>query len=267
MENQMCQLWDPTEIFRSLDENHAIVVLNRPILCEESVIKNIWKTAKVTVTVDGGTDRWLTFLGKDGEKVLNGSCQEYLPTLITGDMDSVSAGTLKKLESHGSKVLRTMDQNKTDYTKSLQELGFYCRESEIKLKAAYVLAETSGRFDQIIAGISTLYKSLHILDKTPVIQISKNSLIWLLQPGMHKIIIPEALKNCNSWCGLLPIGFPAKNVSTTGLKWNLEKQCLAMDGLVSSSNTYADEPYVTVSTDSPIVWTMGIEPIIKNIRR
>lgn len=46
MENQMCQLWNPSEIFASLDGNHAIVVLNRPIICEENVIKNIWKTGK-----------------------------------------------------------------------------------------------------------------------------------------------------------------------------------------------------------------------------
>ena len=37
-----------------------------------------------------------------------------------------------------------------------------------------------------------------------------------------------------------------------------------MAGLVSSSNTYSNEPYVTISTNTPIVWTMGIEALFKN---
>ena len=54
-----------------------------------------------------------------------------------------------------------------------------------------------------------------------VIQISHDSLTWLLEPGMHKIEIPDILRNCKSWCGLLPVGYPVNNISTTGLKWNL----------------------------------------------
>ena len=97
------------------------------------VLRIVFFIAKVTITVDGGTDRWLTFLGKEGHDVLNGKCAEYLPNLITGDMDSISKATQKRLESFGTIVHPTMDQNQTDYTKSLYELDLYCRERDIKV--------------------------------------------------------------------------------------------------------------------------------------
>lgn len=262
-----CQLWNIADVFNCPpDHSHAVIVLNRPIECEANFVLNLWKQAQVRVTVDAGTDRWLTFLGNDREKVLKGLCEEYLPDIVTGDMDSVREETLTKLESLGVKIIHTMDQDETDYTKSLRKLNLYCSERNIKLKVAYVFNEVSGRMDQIIAGISTLYKSQKILPNVPVIQISKGSLTWLLQTGMHKIIIPEILRNNRTWCSLLPVGFPAKNVSTTGLKWNLDNTTLEVGSLVSSSNTYSDESYVTVNTDTPIIWSMGIKPLL-NIER
>lgn len=41
----------------------------------------------------------------------------------------------------------------------------------------------------------------------------------------------------------------------------LDNTTIQMGGLISSSNTYDNCSEVTVSTDSPVVWTMGIEPL------
>jgi len=82
------------------------------------------------------------------------------------------------------------------------------------------LVETSGRIDQIMANINTLFKSRQILS-CPVFQLACNSLSWLLWPGHHQIAIPSNLQN--KVCSLVPIGSPAKCVSSTGLKWDLGK--------------------------------------------
>ncbi|XP_051173620.1 thiamin pyrophosphokinase 1 isoform X2 [Leptopilina boulardi] len=270
MENNVkkFQLWDVAEIFNSSPDNsYAVIVLNRPIECESNFVRNLWKKAQVRITVDAGTDRWLTFLGDDKDKVLNGLHKEYLPDIVTGDMDSVREDTLKILESLGVKIICTIDQDETDYTKSLRKLNVYCKEKNLKIKCVYVFNEVSGRMDQIIAGINTLHKSQKILPNIPVIQIAKGSLTWLLQPGEHKIMIPNILRNSKTWCSLLPVGFPAKSVSTTGLKWNLDNNCLEVGGLVSSSNTYSDEPCVTINIDTPIIWSMGIKPLLNNNKR
>lgn len=48
-------------------------------------------------------------------------------------MDSVREETLRKLESLGVAIKYTMDENETDYTKSLRVLDLYCRERDIKV--------------------------------------------------------------------------------------------------------------------------------------
>lgn len=44
----------------------------------------------------------------------------------------------------------------------------------------------------------------------------------------------------------------------------LDNATLQFGSLVSSSNTYDNCSEVTINTDSPVIWTMGIEPLQKN---
>lgn len=83
VEISMEKVWFPEKLFINTDkieENYAIVVLNRPILNDKNQICSLWKNGKneclqilclfqfrvisatLRVTVDGGTDRWMTFL-------------------------------------------------------------------------------------------------------------------------------------------------------------------------------------------------------------
>nr|XP_046465773.1 thiamin pyrophosphokinase 1 isoform X1 [Neodiprion pinetum] len=258
--------WNPLNIFTCPPTyGHAVVILNRPIRLKRSILRNAWKKARATVTVDGGTDQWIMYLGSRGESVMNGQNKEFLPDLITGDMDSISPATLHKLQRLGVHVINTPDQDATDYTKALLQLGVYTTANKINLDGIYVFTETSGRLDHIIANINTLFQSKKLVGDTQVIQVSSDSLTWLLQPGTHKISIPEPLLQRNSWCALMPIGSRVTSISTAGLKWNLDCATLEFGNIVSTSNTYSGFPEVTVTTDTAVLWSMDIEPLTENI--
>ena len=123
-----------------------------------------------------------------------------------------------------------------------------------------MFSESSGRFDQILANINTLFKchqkSLHNL---PVFLLSANSMTWLLTPANHTIHIPESTQNL--WCALIPIGSPCI-ATTKGLKWNLTNSKLEFGGIVSTSNTYdGTSKQVEIINDNFLLWSMGISKL------
>lgn len=83
----------------------------------------ILRLAQITVTVDGGSHRWLKYLEEHGIDILSDEHRQYIPNLITGDMDSCSSSVIEKLENIGSLVIKTPDQNHTDYTKALLQVA------------------------------------------------------------------------------------------------------------------------------------------------
>jgi thiamine pyrophosphokinase len=90
--------------------------------------------------------------------------------------------------------------------------------------AVVALVETSGRIDQILANINTLFKAQGFLT-CALYQLASNSISWLLLPGHHELHIPSNLEG--KICSLVPIGSPSKCVSSSGLKWNLGLQIKA----------------------------------------
>lgn len=85
--------------------------------------------AKIKITVDGGTNNWINYIGNVHASCLfRGQNKQYLPTLVTGDMDSILPEYLEKLKDTDVKIIHTLDQNATDFTKSIDELGQYTKE-------------------------------------------------------------------------------------------------------------------------------------------
>ena len=103
------------------------------VFVDNNLIRSICYLAQVNVTVDGGTCKWLGYLEEQGIDLLNENHTEYVPNLITGDMDSCSPLILEKLRSMGAMVIKTPDQDHTDYTKALFELGKYVKKKNVKV--------------------------------------------------------------------------------------------------------------------------------------
>ncbi|XP_062547872.1 thiamin pyrophosphokinase 1-like isoform X2 [Armigeres subalbatus] len=246
--------WSPADLIeaRNCGNELAVVLLNRPILFNKDYFRTIWNNASVRVTVDGGTNRWVDFV----KEQIAPDDQLKPPDLVTGDFDSCTDESMAYVTRLNCRIIKTPDQNATDFTKSLmalQSTGY-----ADKISRVLVLCESSGRLDQIMANINTLFLAQKILPHKAVFLRSSNSLSWLLPTGNHLINIPSRLVHERIWCSLIPIGHRVIG-STSGLRWNLDNRVLEFGNLVSTSNAYAEQE-IKIINDNSLLWCMGTSP-------
>lgn len=205
-------------------------------------------SAKLRVTVDGGTNRWHSFVKQNPFNYLK------IPDFITGDMDSADPAIIEQYVSSGSMIVHMPNQDETDFTKALMEVKkysasnthklftniyqcailylfvqFYRLESQKSIDSVIVMVSMFHRVDHFLSNINTLYESKlkgheHYFDKD-IYLLGRNSLSWLLQAGRHRIHIPQLLRLYpeKNYIGIFPLGSTCDECTTTGLKWNLCK--------------------------------------------
>ena len=211
-----------------------MIVLNTPHSPEK--LSAFWAAPETYwVCADGGADR------------LRQSLPEAQPQLIVGDLDSITPDTMEHFQTRGVPIRDlSADQDTTDVEKALvavQERG--CPSAVIAANFH------SGRVDHFFGIINALFK--HAGSSSGIkeaVVVSDDAVMRLLQPGDHSIGA-----SVGSHCGLVPFAVPEAQVTTRGLRWNLDDGTLAYGALISTSNI-VDEPEVKVTTSAPLLWTM-----------
>ncbi|KAH8423640.1 thiamine diphosphokinase [Aspergillus melleus] len=114
--------WDPTQFFRADDPPtpFALVVLNQPI--NEKAFAVLKGHACITVCADGGANHYYDLMKRQGREALD------LPSLIIGDLDSISPDVRSHYTDLGVSVIEDRDQYSTDFTKCLNYLRSHAHE-------------------------------------------------------------------------------------------------------------------------------------------
>ncbi|XP_015915977.2 thiamine pyrophosphokinase 1 [Parasteatoda tepidariorum] len=241
--------WFPHHII-SKGEPIALLILNQP-LDEENVeyLQSIWNSAAFRVAVDGGANE----LKDSSKNHINQT--ELIPDLICGDFDSALPEILDYYREKNVAVIHTPDQDETDFTKALRLTVEIIKDRGLQVSSIVALVRNGDRLDHILGNLNTLYLALKFTT-LPVMILGHGSITWLLSTGSHKIHITDEMMS--SHVGLVPLGKECTNVSTTGLKWNLTQDKMNFGGLISTCNLF-DSNVVTVSTDTPLIWTMEVK--------
>lgn len=273
--------WQPTftspflnpliESNRPKDES-ALIILNSHIASPPSeIFQHLWKISTLRVCADGGANR-LYYATK-----MNNHTLQYIPDIITGDLDSLENDVKNYYEQLGSTIERDNDQDHNDLDKAIaavrdswqkQDAFSHSMKQGIPVKRnarrIYVYGAFGGRFDHEMASIHALFRYTH-LDYTISLYTDETFAI-LLSPNIdHHIQLKFHSQNIHMeqhgvgegpTVGLIPISCRCRSITTSGLKWNLDGTVsLSFGGPVFSTSNRAEESVIRIKCSDPIIFT------------
>lgn len=271
----------------------ALIVLNMPISQPPSqLFQSLWKASheNCRICADGGANRLYDATIPHPVPVPS---QDYIPTRIRGDLDSLRDDVRDYYASKGVSIEHDPCQDTNDLDKALQVLCCEKQEEDdndsVVVNQVLIHGAFGGRFDQEMASFQALYKwgpkfdyQLWLYsDETCAVLIPANRKVEIRWPCYddHVLVLPTSSgtdtgtsisSNSGSTmvegptCGLIPLGGRCDSITTTGLKWDLDGTIpLEFGGLVSSSNRIL-QPVVTIQASHPIVFTAEILVIPQN---
>lgn len=231
--------WHPLTLFSNRETAQSskyiccLLNIRNKYYKEFESVEYLWTNSDYRIAVDGGAN-CLCDLGM--EKTID---------LLCGDFDSIDASLLTQLSTNKTTVIKTPDQDETDFTKAMN-LAIDLRPD---LNTCVTLFKNDGsRVDHLFGIVNTLHKSKMI---TILVDIG-GSIHWLLPRGKNVITKLAGSETCS----LVPFGGPT-TVTTRGLVWDMNEALLQFGGMVSTANKCCDhETKITVETDRPILWTI-----------
>jgi thiamine pyrophosphokinase len=119
-----------------------------------------------------------------------------------------------------------------------------------KQKTIIALGAHGGRLDHLLSNLNTLYT----FRNHNLILMGEGNLTRLVQAGRTCIQPVPGIEGPH--CGLIPLQGQAV-VTTSGLKWDMERAKMNFGGLISTSNRIQREE-VCVESDSDLIWTVQL---------
>ncbi|PVU92836.1 hypothetical protein BB561_003595 [Smittium simulii] len=231
----------------------ALIILNQPLNESRRILDKLWDLAEVKVCVDGGANRLYDF------GVAFNCLDRLIPDVVVGDLDSLLEKTSDYYKSKNVSIIKVGDQYTTDFQKSISFLDYYDPNNQssvfgdipIKPKDYYniiALGGTTGRLDHILHTLKVLQNTCK---ERNVLSISNENLTFAIPKGVNTIHVQKEIDGPT--CGILPISGECE-ISTTGLKWDLDNQLSSLTGLLSSSNVIMGD-VVSITTTKDIIWT------------
>eukprot|EP00160_Parvularia_atlantis_P005631 Unigene14860_Nuclearia_a/m.44636 Unigene14860_Nuclearia_a/g.44636 ORF Unigene14860_Nuclearia_a/g.44636 Unigene14860_Nuclearia_a/m.44636 type:complete len:182 (-) Unigene14860_Nuclearia_a:339-884(-) len=137
----------------------ALVLVNQPLV---HGWRALWEAAGTRACADGGANRLHDALPDAAERA------RYLPSFVTGDLDSLRPDVRAFYEAHGVRVTHDASQDTTDLTKCMGQLPADA--------VVAVLGALSGRLDHIMQALHFLHEH----SGRRVVLVSDDSLAMLL---------------------------------------------------------------------------------------
>lgn len=130
---------------------------------EKKSFLNLWSKSILRVAVDGAVNSLDKLMASINQKNVNEDDWIKNPDIISGDFDSITPELISKYRNYGVNIVNTPDQDETDFTKSVS-LVVDQREIDYK-NFDYIIAigSLSGRTDQYLSMLHTLYKFVDII--------------------------------------------------------------------------------------------------------
>lgn len=152
------------------------------------------------------------------------------PAAVLGDLDSVSASAR---EAFADRLHHFTEQDTTDFEKALMH---------VEAPAFLGLGLTGGRLDHALSVLNTMARHR---GRTVVLADAEDASALVPASGLALDLPP------GTRLSLMPLG--AARVTTTGLRWPLERAALAPDALASPSNEVDGSGRVRVSAEGPVL--------------
>jgi thiamine pyrophosphokinase len=166
----------------------------------------------------------------------------YLPNLVIGDLDSAERATVAELERLGVPIeAHPRDKDATDGQLAVE------RALEVQPACLWLLGFLGGpRLDQAFANVLLL---LTVAD-TPVTMLDAHNQATLVRPGAPLIWRPEP----GEIVSLIPVAQDAIGVTTSGLRWPLDRATLRLaDTRGVSNEPVSDEARVSTEHGALLV--------------